>query len=199
MNIFTKDFIRKLCIQNNWFTCGNNSQYSEMWDMWEKCGSGECDINDVVTVIWICSDREVWNRKRIAEIISNEISSAGQEIHKTLFDFLSEHQEDEVTVYDSEYDTESYFYYSDDTTDDAWDNAMMQIAKKLTCIETDTDDSRVSATVNLSEVIEKNIDNGTFEKLFIRNNIDSIMHDIQNIFSGYVSEEWLTAFANSLI
>lgn len=100
----------------------------------------------------------------------------------------------EITVHDVDYDIESYFY--NDLPKDKWQEAMLTIAKKLLVVETDDDEV---VTVNLSEVIGRNLDNGKFEKLFIRNDVDHIMDDIEAIFSGYVSEEWLTEFANSLI
>ena len=61
-----------------------------------------------------------------------------------------------------------------------------------------TEKDNPCVTVDLSGLIERNINNGVFKDLFIRNNIDAIMDDIHNIFAGYVSEEWLTDFAESL-
>ena len=55
-----------------------------------------------------------------------------------------------------------------------------------------------TVTVNLSEVIENNLDNKVFDDLFIHNDIDSIMYDIENILSGNVSEKWMEKFVNSL-
>lgn len=100
----------------------------------------------------------------------------------------------EITVHDVDYDIESYFY--NDPPDDKWQEAMLTIAKKLSVVATDDDEI---VTVDLSKVIERNLGNGKFEKLFIDNDVDHIMADIEAIFSGYVSEEWLTELANSLI
>ena len=111
----------------------------------------------------------------------------------TLKQYIYTHQNvDEFTVWDSAYDIETYFYHPDMT--DKWDSAMWKIADKLNVTESDGD----KVTVDLSEVIERNLDNGVFDKLFIINDIDAIMDDIMNIFAGYVSDSWLTEFADSL-
>lgn len=108
-----------------------------------------------------------------------------------LAEYLSNCSEDmEITVWDKNYDMETYFYsYNDD-----WDKAMLKIAEALEIIEF----RNGGVIVNLSEVIEKNIDNGVFEELFIENDVDAIMDDIDNIFAGNVSDKWLMKFADSL-
>lgn len=115
----------------------------------------------------------------------------------TLYEYLSKHHEIyELPVHDNEYKIEIYFYHDNK---DEWDKAMQTIAKKLKVICEDKEYYCAGVTVNLSEVIEKNLGNGTFEKLFIRNDTESIMEDIENIFSGHVSEKWMVEFANSLV
>lgn len=44
--------LRSLCIKNNWFTCGSNSQYDKLFEMNEQGAS----ISDIATVIWVCSE-----------------------------------------------------------------------------------------------------------------------------------------------
>lgn len=44
--------LRDLCIQNNWFTCGSNRQYSRLFDMAKNGAS----IHDLVLIIWLCSE-----------------------------------------------------------------------------------------------------------------------------------------------
>lgn len=117
----------------------------------------------------------------------------------TLKDFVcARPEEDEFTVYDKDYDTEVYFYHPD--MNEKWDIAMDEIAGLLTVVDYKeaTEKDNPCATVDLSGLIERNIDNGVFKDLFIHNDIDAIMDDIMNIFAGYVSEEWLTDFAESL-
>lgn len=114
----------------------------------------------------------------------------------TLYDFMSQHKDiDELTVWDKDYDIEVYFYPSDLDMKDDTGKAEIIIAKHLNIVEMHKD----GVTVNLSEIIERNLNNGTFENLFIHNNTDSIMADIENIFAGYVSEKWLLDFAESLM
>lgn len=99
----------------------------------------------------------------------------------------------EIPVHDENYDIEIYFYNDDCTSN--WQAAMMIIARHLTVLSENTD----GVTVDLSNVIFRNINNGKFENLFIRNNVDAIMYDIENIFAGCVSDNWLSEFADSLI
>ena len=110
----------------------------------------------------------------------------------TLYDYLLL-QEDgaEVTVLDSVYDTETYFY---NQSDDEWDNIMLDLAKKLQIVK--VDDGVV--TVNLSDLIERNLSNLDFLDLFIDCDIDLIMDDIDSILSGNASEKWLKNFVNAL-
>lgn len=44
--------VRSLCIKNDWFTCGSNSQYERMF---EKVRDG-ANIEEVATIIWVCSE-----------------------------------------------------------------------------------------------------------------------------------------------
>ena len=44
--------VRSLCIKNDWFTCGSNSQYERMF---EKVREG-ADVEEVATIIWVCSE-----------------------------------------------------------------------------------------------------------------------------------------------
>lgn len=78
----------------------------------------------------------------------------------TLYEYLRDCKEDEVDITDQDYDVLIYFYYADEREEEA-----------------------------LSEVIENNLDNGSFDDLFIHNDVDSIMDDIENILSGNVSED----------
>ena len=114
----------------------------------------------------------------------------------TLYEFILKHQDiDELTVWDKDYDMEIYFYPDCVNPADEWDKAMCEIAKKLTIV---TENWGKGVTVNLSDVIERNLNNGAFENLFIWNDVDSIMADIENVFAGYVSEKWMIDFATSL-
>ena len=110
----------------------------------------------------------------------------------TLYDYLLL-QEDgaEVTVLDNVYDTETYFY---NQSDDEWDNIMLDLSKKLQIVK--VDDGVV--TVNLSDLIERNLSNLDFLDLFIDCDIDLIMDDINSILAGNVSEKWLRNFVNAL-
>ena len=110
-----------------------------------------------------------------------------------LYDYLVTLEEGtELTVWDKEYDIESYFY--NDEADDDWQTSMLELAKLLDVIEV----KEYGVVVNLSEVIEKKLNELKEADLFIKYNIDSIMNDIQNILAGYVSEEWFKEFVDVL-
>lgn len=56
----SNDTLRDLCIENNWFTWGDNVQYSRLFNM----NTQGCSIEELALVIWLCSD-ETWNRTKI--------------------------------------------------------------------------------------------------------------------------------------
>ena len=112
-----------------------------------------------------------------------------------LYDYLEKMPEgEELTVWDIDYDTEFYFYSQDPADMDDWDNAMMELSKLLTITEIRTN----GVTVNLSEIIEKHLDNDGMDDLFYDVDIDEIMDDIHNIIAGNVSEKWIKKFVNIL-
>ena len=109
-----------------------------------------------------------------------------------LYDYLQKTTDWEITVWDNDYDVETYFYKTDEKDD--WNKAMNKLAKLLTVSEI----SKNGITVNLSEVIEKKIPQLKEAELFIRCDIDAIMDGINAILAGNVSERWLTEFVEIL-
>lgn len=110
----------------------------------------------------------------------------------TLNEYLEQTTDWEVTVWDKDYDIETYFYKTDGK--DRWDKAMNGLAKLLTISRF----SKEGLVVNLAEVIEKKIPQLKEAGLFIVCKIDPIMNDIDNILAGYVSESWLEKFVEVL-
>ena len=113
-----------------------------------------------------------------------------------LYDYLVTLEEGtELTVWDENYDIESYFYNDEpEDEDDDWQTSMLDLAKLLDVTET----KKCGVIVNLSEVIEKKLDELKEANLFRRCTTDSIMNDMENILSGYVSEEWFKKFVDVL-
>lgn len=110
-----------------------------------------------------------------------------------LYDYLSLMPDgEELTVWDKDYDIETYFYSG--TPKDKWDKSIMELSKLLTITEIRTS----GVIVNLAEIIEKNISKLKEANLFIYCNVTSIMDDIDNILAGYVSEEWMEEFVTTL-
>lgn len=111
----------------------------------------------------------------------------------TLLDYMKIHDEEELVVEDSEYDTEFYFSYDPENAD-RWDRAMYKIASKLTI----KNKKNGYIFVDLAEVIKKSMPAIIKADIFKSNDIDDIMDDMTNILAGYVSESWLEKFANCL-
>lgn len=112
----------------------------------------------------------------------------------TLYEYLKTRNEgEEVTVWDNEYDIETYFY-NDEDPEDKWQTSMLELAKLLTV----TEENKHGVTVNLSEVIEKKIDRLKEASLFIKCKLDPIMYDMDNILAGYVNEGWFKKFVDVL-
>ena len=110
-----------------------------------------------------------------------------------LYDYLTTLEEGtELTVWDKEYDMESYFY--NDEADDDWQTSMLELAKLLDVTEV----KERGVIVNLSEVIENKLNELKEANLFKRCATDSIMDSMEGILSGYVSEEWFKEFVNVL-
>ena len=110
----------------------------------------------------------------------------------TLYEYLEQTTDWEVTVWDKDYDIETYFYKTDGK--DKWDKAMNDLAKLLTISRF----SKEGLVVNLCEIIEKKIPQLKEADLFIICKIEPIMNDIDNILAGNVSENWLEKFVEVL-
>lgn len=62
--------LRQLCIEKNWFTDGSISQYDKLF----YSNSQGCSFEDLATIIWLCSDDDIFCRRDILEELkSNSI------------------------------------------------------------------------------------------------------------------------------
>lgn len=110
-----------------------------------------------------------------------------------LYDYLITLEEGiELTVWDKEYDIESYFY--NDESDDEWQTSMLELAKLLDVTEV----KERGVIVNLSEVIENKINELKEADLFLRCTTNRIMGSMEGILAGGVSEEWFKEFVGIL-
>lgn len=66
--------VRELCIKNNWFTGGGESQYSKMFELLKQN-----DFRATATAIWLCSDTGL-NVEQIEEKIINELYETAVEM-----------------------------------------------------------------------------------------------------------------------
>lgn len=120
-----------------------------------------------------------------------------------LLEFLKQYEEDEeITVFDKEYDLEIYFYGKGDSDKTQelkeWQKAYDKIAECLDVVEELTDRDCPTVVVNLSEVLEKSLKSDAMDDLFISKNIDVVMSEMDLILAGNVSEKWLADFAKAL-
>ena len=110
----------------------------------------------------------------------------------TLYEYLEQTTDWEITVWDKDYDIETYFYKTNGK--DKWDKAMNDLAKLLTILRFSKD----GLVVNLAEVIEKKLPQLEKADLFKVCKIDWIMNDLDSILAGNVSENWLEEFVEAL-
>ena len=99
---------------------------------------------------------------------------------------------EELTVWDIDYDMEVYFYGGKPA--DTWSKAISDLSKLLTITEIRTG----GVIVNLSEVIENNIDKLEKADLFTDYDIDIIMAEMERDIAGNVSENWMEQFVVAL-
>lgn len=60
----TVDQVYALCNEYQWFTCGSNDQYEKLFIMINE----KAPIEEVATVIWLCSDDKWCRRDILAEL-----------------------------------------------------------------------------------------------------------------------------------
>lgn len=98
-----------------------------------------------------------------------------------------------IHVYDKEYDPEIYFYGGKVDTDRG--KLLQDLSKKLTI-------ERIGAEggvfVNLSDVIENNLENLKKADLFYEYDIDYIMMNMEDILVYHINEDWLKKFVECL-
>lgn len=103
---------------------------------------------------------------------------------------------EELTVWDRDYDMETYFYGGKPDQSDKWEMTIDKLSHLLTIERI----SNRGVTVNLSEVIEKRIDKLKEADLFYYEwwGIDEIMEEMESILAGNTSEEWMEKFVGIL-
>lgn len=68
-SVATPERLRSLCIRKQWFTCGTNEQYEKLFYANEM----GCPIEEIATIIWLCSDSEVHCRRDILSELNREL------------------------------------------------------------------------------------------------------------------------------
>ena len=112
----------------------------------------------------------------------------------TLLEYIKQTSDWEITVFDKDYDMETYFYKDIVKPKDSWDKSMNKLAGLLEVTET----SERGVTVNLSDLIESKLEAQKKAELWKICEVDEIMYDIDNVIAGYVSDDWLKKFVTVL-
>lgn len=117
----------------------------------------------------------------------------------TLYEYMMKHPDEcEFTVFDTDYDIETYFYNpSDPEKPDEWESAMLELAKLLpinNSVEPDIDE----IIVDLGQLIMCHLETIKKADLFNTTDIDEIVESMPSILSGNVSQEWMNKFINIL-
>ena len=60
-SVIPTEDLRALCIERNWFTCGSTAQYEKLF----YANLHGCPIEEIATIIWLCSDDELHCRRDI--------------------------------------------------------------------------------------------------------------------------------------
>lgn len=68
-SVATPERLRSLCIRKQWFTCGTNAQYEKLFYANEM----GCPIEEIATIIWLCSDSDVHCRRDILFELKREL------------------------------------------------------------------------------------------------------------------------------
>ena len=66
--VTTPEDLRSLCIKNNWFTQGTSTQYEKLL----YANEYGCTIEEIATIIWLCSDTEEHCRRDILVKLEEE-------------------------------------------------------------------------------------------------------------------------------
>lgn len=80
--VTTRQLLRNLCINSNWFTCGSNEQYNKLF----YANENGCTIEEIATIIWVCSD------ECCRMDILDDLKSARVDFWKQMFDIKDENQ-----------------------------------------------------------------------------------------------------------
>lgn len=60
-SVTSTELLRELCIKNDWFTQGSIKQYDKLF----YANKHGCPIEEIATIIWLCTDEERWCRRDI--------------------------------------------------------------------------------------------------------------------------------------
>lgn len=80
----TNETLREICINNDWFASGTNSQYDKLFDMNER----NCSVDELVLMIWLCSN-EI-SREQIKQELAKHTADSKPEIIKDMGTNMSE-------------------------------------------------------------------------------------------------------------
>lgn len=68
-SIATPERLRSLCVRKDWFTCGTSEQYQNLF----YANENGRPLEEIATIIWICSDAEINSKQDIITELKKEI------------------------------------------------------------------------------------------------------------------------------
>lgn len=71
LSVITVERLKELCIENNWFTRGSDEQFDKLL----YANENGCPIEEIATIIWLCSD-DKWCRRDILFVLNKEMKKS---------------------------------------------------------------------------------------------------------------------------
>ena len=75
--------LRKMCIENDWFTAGDNRQYQKLFES-NIHSEGSLSVRELATIIWVCSSNASF------EEILEKLEAKKEEYIQFLYDYENE-------------------------------------------------------------------------------------------------------------
>lgn len=86
--VTTTESLRTLCIKNNWFTEGSVEQYEKLF----YANQMFCSIEEIATIIWLCSNTDLANGGTCRRDILDELKIERIKYRKLVFGVEDENQ-----------------------------------------------------------------------------------------------------------
>lgn len=86
--VTTNHSLSNLCIRNDWFTEGTNEQFEKLF----RANEMFCSIEEIATIIWLCSNTDLANGGTCRRDILDELKAERRKYWKAIFGVEDENQ-----------------------------------------------------------------------------------------------------------